>query len=136
MFQFDSADFSTYTICVSYFREGRWSSPEVASFSGTYQDADLFVTADGRGVYFISNRPVHPGDTAKADLDIWKTSKSANGWSDPVHLDGPVNSDADEYYPTFTDNGTLYFGSAREGGKGSCDIYEVDFSAPPQQPGR
>ncbi len=117
-------DFSTYTICVSYFKNGRWSSPEVASFSGTYQDGDPFVTADGKEVYFVSNRPPHPGDTAKPDLDIWKTVRTDHGWAEPVRLDAPVNSDGDEYYPTIADNGTLYFGSSRAGGKGSCDIYK------------
>lgn len=116
-------DFSTYTICVSYFDRGRWSSPVVASFSGSYQDGDPFVTSDGNEVYFVSNRPLHPGDTAKADLDIWKAVRTERGWADPVRLDPPVNSAGDEYYPTMADDGTLYFGSSREGGRGACDIY-------------
>ena len=118
-----AADFSTYTICIAYFRAGKWSEPEVAPFSGTYQDADPFITSDGKEVYFLSNRPVRSGDTAKADLDIWRIARTARGWDEPVHLEPPVNSSADEFYPTITDDGTLYFGSAREGGKGGCDIY-------------
>lgn len=120
-------DFSTWTICVSYFRNGYWSQPEVAPFSGKYMDADPFVTRDGREVYFISNRPVAGGDSAKVDLDIWKVELTAVGWSNPIHLDAPINSTMDEYYPTIADNGTLYFGSAREGGIGSCDIYSSRY---------
>ncbi len=116
-------DFSTWTICVSYFRKGRWTDPEVAPFSGKYIDADPFVTKDGNEVYFISNRPVKEGDIARADEDIWKVVKTSTGWSQPIHLDVPVNTDKDEYYPSLADNGNLYFGSERPGGSGGCDIY-------------
>jgi hypothetical protein len=118
-------DFSTWTICLSYYKNGKWSQPEIAPFSGQYNDADPFVTADGKTLYFISNRPVHPGDTAKKeDTDIWKLSLAGGKWGMPVHLDYPVSSDADEWYPTLADNGNLYFGSARKGGKGADDIYK------------
>jgi len=116
-------DFSTWTICVSYFKNGKWTKPEVAPFSGKYRDADPFVSKDGSEVYFISNRPVNEKDTAKPDEDIWKVVKTSNGWSKPIHLDAPINSMMDEYYPTMTDDGTLYFASGRKGGKGFSDIY-------------
>jgi WD40-like Beta Propeller Repeat len=117
-------DFSTWTICVSYFRNGKWTSPEVAPFSGRYMDADPFVTKDGKEVYFISNRPIKEGDSVKIDEDIWKVVKKGNGWSKPIHLDEPINTIYDEYYPTIADNGIMYFGSERPGGKGGCDIYK------------
>lgn len=116
-------DFSTWTICVSYFKNGKWTKPEVAPFSGKYRDADPFVSKDGREVYFISTRPVNEKDTAKYDEDIWKVVKTSTGWSKPIHLDAPINSPMDEYYPTMTDDGTIYFASEREGGKGFSDIY-------------
>lgn len=116
-------DFSTWTICVSYFKNETWTSPEVASFSGQYMDADPFFTKDGRTLYFISNRPLHEGDSAKIDMDIWKIELAKRGWSNLIHLEAPINSSADEYYPTIADNETMYFGSERSGGKGGSDIY-------------
>jgi Tol biopolymer transport system component len=116
-------DFSSWTICVSYFRYKRWISPVVAPFSGKYKDADPFVTRDGKTLYFISNRPVIKTDSVNTSFDIWKIDLTENGWSEPTHLDMPVNSDGDEYYPTLTNSGTLYFGSSRKGGKGNTDIY-------------
>jgi len=116
-------DFSTWTICVSYRRNGQWSMPAVAHFSGKYKDADPFFTKDGRTLYFISDRPLTGNGPAKGDMDIWRIDRTATGWSEPIHLDAPVNSDKDEYYPTMADNGTLYFGSERLGGLGGCDIY-------------
>jgi hypothetical protein len=49
--------------------------------------------------------------------------KIGNGWSEPRNLGAPVNSPAQEWYPTLTSNGALYFGSNREGGRGATDIY-------------
>src|SRR6185369_15608545 len=117
--------FSFWTIVVSHFVDGRWTTPEVAPFSGRYSDADPFITADGKKFYFISNRPV-PGKTTR-DLDIWVMDKTPNGWSEPRNLGKPVNSDAQEWFPTLASDGTLYFGSSRAGGRGATDIYRSQF---------
>lgn len=114
-------NFSHWTILVSNFEQGRWATPEVAPFSGQYSDADPFITPDGSRLYFISNRPV-PGK-AKPDLDIWVVTKTGSGWSEPQNPGAPINSPGNEWYPTISTNGTIYFGSDREGGKGRNDIY-------------
>lgn len=118
-------DLSKWTICVSYFKNNTWTAPEIAPFSGTYWDADPFITRDGKGFYFISNRPLREGDPAK-DFDIWRMTLTKTGWSTPVRLPDVINSDQSEYYPTLTDNGTLYFGSRRAGGRGAADIYRSE----------
>ncbi|HTD95009.1 MAG TPA: hypothetical protein VK644_14385 [Chitinophagaceae bacterium] len=118
-----ATDLSRSAIYVSIFSNNKWSEPSIVSFSGKYIDIDPFVTADGNTIYFSSNRPVHEGDTARSDMDIWKTDRMRTGWGKPVHLGEAINSPTDEYYPTLTDAGVLYFGSARSGGRGSSDIY-------------
>lgn len=120
-------DLKLSAICVSYKRNGQWTEPEVASFSGKYMDSDPFVTKDGRELYFMSNRPLKEGDPVKDDTDIWKVVMTKNGWSAPIQLDDAVNSKSDEYYPTLADNGDLYFGSPRPGGKGGSDIYRCIY---------
>jgi len=117
------SDANFCTICVSYYKNNKWTSPQVVPFSGRYLDADPFVTKDGNTIYFVSNRPIHEGDAVKEDWDIWKAERKGNTWGNPVHLDGPVNSSASEYFPTIADNGDLYFGSGRANGKGGADIY-------------
>ena len=114
-------NFNLWTIVFSRFEGGRWNTPEVAPFSGQYSDADPFITPDGAHLYFISNRPV-PG-RAKPDLDIWMVEKTKTGWGEPRNLGAPINSPGNEWYPTIAANGTMYFGSDREGGKGRTDIY-------------
>ncbi|HSE31196.1 MAG TPA: hypothetical protein VLA93_06435 [Pyrinomonadaceae bacterium] len=114
-------NFNLWTIVFSHFEHGRWITPEVAPFSGQYSDADPFITADGSRLYFISNRPV-PGKS-KPDLDIWMVEKAGTSWSEPKNVGAPVNGAGNEWYPTIAANGTIYFGSDREGGKGRTDIY-------------
>jgi hypothetical protein len=114
---------SASAICVSYRNDNGWTSPSIVSFSGKYFDIDPFVTKDGNTIYFVSNRPFNKTDTLNSSWDIWKTKRNGNSWSEPVHLDSQINSIADEHYPTLSDNGTLYFGSERNGGRGGADIY-------------
>jgi Tol biopolymer transport system component len=116
-------DANFFSICVSFRRNGQWSKPQVVPFSGRWLDADPFVTKDGKTLYFVSNRPVKEGEAVKPDWDIWKVSISSGNWGVPVHLDSPFNSSSSEYFPTLADNGSLYFGSGRPGGKGRSDLY-------------
>jgi hypothetical protein len=59
--------------------------------------------------------------------DIWYVNRDGAGWSKARHLEGPINSNAQEYYPIFAQNGTLYFSSTRPGGHGGADIYRARF---------
>jgi len=117
----DAPNFSFWTIVVSNFRSGQWQSPEVVPWSGQYRDADPFITPDGNRLYFISDRPVD--GKPKEDLDIWMVEKQGAAWGAPKHLDAPVNSPGNEWFPTIAADGTLYFGSDREGGLGRTDLY-------------
>jgi hypothetical protein len=118
-------NFSRWTIFVSRYKNGSWSQPEVAPFSGQYQDADPYITVDGKHFYFISDRPLEAGGERQSHHDIWVMDKTDSGWSTPRHLPAPVNSDADEWYPVALKNGTLYFGSQRKESNGFSDIYRA-----------
>jgi Tol biopolymer transport system component len=116
----NTPSFNHWTIVASREQNGKWSTPEVAPFSGQYADADPFITADGERFFFISTRPVN--GKAKEDTDIWMMKEAGDGWSAPEHL-AAVNSETSEWFPTVSKNGNLYFGSERPGGKGRCDLY-------------
>ena len=118
-------NFSRWTIFVSRYKDGGWSQPEVAPFSGQFQDADPYITADGKHFYFISDRPVETSGERQSHHDIWVMDKTESGWSAPRHLPAPINSDADEFYPIALKNGTLYFGSQRKEANGVGDIYRA-----------
>jgi len=100
----------------------QWSAPEVASFSGEYSEADPFITADGKYLYFVSKRPIDSLQTPKTDWDIWRMENINGKWEKPEHLDSNINSDKDDIYPSLTKKGTLYFSSGRGVGN-NRDIY-------------
>ena len=127
-------DLSFRVILVSRLEKGKWTTPEVAPFSGEHSDTDPCFSPDGTKLYFASRRPV-AGTTPKADNDLWMVEKTNTGWSEPRHLTAPVNTESQETSPSVTADGTLYFASNRAGGKGSFDIYrsklaDGNFSAP------
>jgi Tol biopolymer transport system component len=115
-----TANLGFWTIVVSHFRDGAWTKPEVAPFSGQHSDADPFVSPDGKRLFFISRRPV-PG-IARREPHIWQVERSGAGWSEPKNV-AVLNGDAGEYYPSVASDGTLYFATIRSGGKGRNDLY-------------
>jgi hypothetical protein len=52
-------------------------------------------------------------------------TRDETGWSQPVNLGPPVNTETHEFYPSLTREGVLYFQSRREGGMGGADIYRA-----------
>ncbi|MDJ1472510.1 hypothetical protein QNI19_30290 [Cytophagaceae bacterium DM2B3-1] len=102
-----------YTIFICRKVKEKWSSPEIASFSGQYSDADPFFTPDGKGVYFISTRPV-TGKTVRTDFDIWYVGYQNGTFGEPQHLDNQINSSNDELYPSVSARGNLYFATKNE----------------------
>jgi Tol biopolymer transport system component len=121
-------DLSLRVIVVSHLVQGKWTTPEVVSFSGQYVDTDPCLSPDGTKLFFASRRPLE-GATPKNDNDLWVVEKSNNGWGEPRHLDAPVNTESQETSPSATADGTLYFSSNRAGGKGAADIYRAKFVA-------
>ncbi len=86
---------------------GKWGKPEVALFSGMYNDLEPAYSPDGTRVYFASNRPL-PGSKSK-DYNIWYVKKQNGQWVEPTPLQNTVNTTADEFYPAVTKSGNLYF---------------------------
>lgn len=104
---------------------GEWTVPEVVSFAGHYSDLEPVFSPDGQNLFFASNRPVI-GNQPK-DFDIWKVTRAKNGWGDPVNLGSPVNTSADEFYPSVTNSGRLYFTAQYKTGVGKEDIFVADY---------
>jgi hypothetical protein len=105
--------------------KGKWSKPEIAPFAGKYSDLEPAFTPDGKKLFFASNRPL-TGQTTK-DFDIWCVEKKGNKWGDPINLGEPVNTSTDEFYPSITLRGNLYFTAAYKNAVGKEDIYLAVF---------
>ncbi len=114
---FSVATGSASVIMVARRVEGLWLEPRVAPFSGVWRDFEPFVTADGERLLFLSNRPP-PGQEPKprwGHQNIWQIHRTAGGWSEPEMLPPPINTEASEFFPSVTSDGTLYF-TRGEGG--------------------
>ena len=103
---------------------GKWSSPEVAAFSGIYSDLEPAFSPDGNVLYFSSNRPL-TGNGKRKDYDIWFVKKEDGKWGEPQNMGSPVNSEKNEYYASVAKSGNIYF--TREVEKRDEDIMICRF---------
>jgi len=100
----------------------KWSDPKVILSSDQYGYNDPFLSPDEQRLYFISQR----SGEGFGGYDIWYVEKTANGWSESINAGPNINSDRNEYYISFTKDGTMYFSSnknAEENRNGDFDIY-------------
>ena len=95
---------------------GLWTPPEIVPFSGGPGVADFepAFSSDGSKLFFLYSRP--DGDEPVGDQDIWVVERDDSGaWGLPQNLGEPVNTDGGEYFPSLTDDGTLYFTRNEQG---------------------
>lgn len=84
-----------------------------------------FLTYDGKRLFFVSDRPNNSSTDGKKNFDIWYVERKSQNdkWSEPINLGSPVNTEFDEFYPTLSQNGNLYFTMEAPTGMGKDDIY-------------
>ncbi len=103
------------------FINGKWTRPAPlgAPVNTAYSEKHPSVSADGRILYFASNRPGGLGE-----YDIWQSVLGEEGWGRPVNLGLKVNTQAMEQSPDIhADGRTLYFSSDGWPGMGKSDIF-------------
>ncbi|MFA6127717.1 MAG: putative Ig domain-containing protein [Bacteroidales bacterium] len=102
-----------FQILHSQYEDGNWTNPVTADFIPTSRPIEPFYSPDNRQVFFTSN------------ADIYVSARANQTWAAPVKLGSPINTTSEEYHPTVTSNGTLYFCSARN--NSSLDIYRCKY---------
>lgn len=121
----------TLKIMESRKTKGKWSAPQVASFStatGAWKDIDPVFSPDGKKVLFQSTRNTHRTADRK-DFDIWVVEVTSTGWSEPYPLAGEINSEVSESYASITKSGTVYFMKENDNNIGRSDIYFSELKA-------
>lgn len=100
-------------------REGRWGDAQPLPVNSTANEFDPFFSADGRWLYFVSNRSGGQGGD-----DLYRAAVKAGGGFGPAQNLGPdVNTAGDERAPTLGLDGTaLLFASNGHGGAGGHDL--------------
>jgi Tol biopolymer transport system component len=83
-----------------------WSTPvEVPFGDQQFSEGNPYYSPDGTKLYFASNRPIN-GST---DYNIWVMLRKGQEWGEPQPLDAAINTSDDEYGPSVTSDGTIYF---------------------------
>jgi Tol biopolymer transport system component len=95
-----------------------WTKPTIAPFSGIYSDVNPSYSPDGSRLYFASNRLEGQGST-----DIWYVNRTDQGWSEPVNLGIPPNSEGREIQPSVAADGSLVFVGAMSSVEWNRGIY-------------
>ena len=118
---FDEVAGGGSTIMQSHRRDGIWTPPEIAAFSGEWRDLDPAMAPDGSFIIFCSNRPESPAGQA---LDartfdgrvragygshLWRANRVGPGWGEPFPLPAVVNDDTRIYSPSVVKDGSVYF---------------------------
>jgi hypothetical protein len=106
-----------------------WSEPEVAPFSRDprYFDLEPAISPDGSTFYFLSTRLPPGQEPSESEVrrwvnqDIWAMDRVGEGWGEPYNLGPPINTEASEFFPSVTRDGTMYF--TRGDDTGESHIY-------------
>lgn len=93
--------------------DNEWTIPQTIITNEKYSYNDPYLSPDEKRLYYISDMPRNETDTI-ADYDIWYSTRLENGWSSPINAGNKINTDRNEFYISFADNGTMYFASHRD----------------------
>lgn len=134
-----SSDFQTLYFSISKVEKGKtlgaaiytsertgaaWSDPTplkvLADSSITV--AHPAMDPEGKWLYFVSDMKGSIGGK-----DIWRTTKTDDGWSVPENLGPTINTEGEEMFPYFSPDGVFYFSSDGHEGLGGLDIFAATF---------
>ncbi|MFN7991931.1 MAG: hypothetical protein U0R44_07300 [Candidatus Micrarchaeia archaeon] len=107
------------------FRDGTWTGWKNAGtkLNGDYGVGEMHITADGKEMFFHSERPGGQGG-----LDIWVTRYADGEWQEPEDVPG-VNSPENEGWPFLSQDGReLWFLRTYQGSPGIFRSERTDGS--------
>lgn len=104
--------------------DGVWTSPKTLISHDTFSFNDPMLSADEKRLYFISDMPSNEKGNKK-DYDIWFIERNNDSWSAPTNAGSQINSPGNEYYVSFSNNGTLYFASDRNSVEGKINNFDI-----------
>lgn len=101
-------------------KEGRWQDATPLAINSSANDFDPMFSADGRWLYFFSNR-----DGGIGGDDLYRAVVHDDGYGSVENLGPAINTAGDEWAPTpGADGRHLLFASDGHGGAGGLDLFE------------
>lgn len=104
-------NFKYATIFYSKLENGIWTKPEVPDFATNprYKFIEPCISPDGKKLFFASDMPADGGEPSS--MEIWVVDKKDGKWGSSYNIGAPINTNSDQYFPSVTNDGTLYFTS-------------------------
>lgn len=116
-------------IYVSELANGTWSTPRAlgVNVNSKHSESSAWVTADGRWLYFVSDRP----EENLGGQDIYRSGWDAtiNDWGPAQNLGPDVNTSNDEEGVFVSADGTVYFSSKGLSTMGGYDVFRTREAA-------
>ena len=109
-----------------------WTTTNVDELNSAYHDGFSTVSADGRTMYFASDRPGGfgtpalgtPWPFAAFDIYVSRRASTAAPWGAPVNLGPKINTAGNEHSVILSpDHHYMFFSTDRPGGCGMTDIW-------------
>ncbi|MFN3404861.1 MAG: OmpA family protein [Cytophagaceae bacterium] len=117
-----TAEVNHVKICRARLEKDEWKIVEDFSYNNPeFSVGHPSITPDGNVMFFVSDMPGGFGGT-----DIYVTRKVGQEWSRPENLGDVINTEGNEMFPYYYNNGEkecLYFSSNGRPGLGGLDIY-------------
>jgi hypothetical protein len=111
--------FTPMKLYASTFENGKWSKgKEIPVNFNNYSTCHPNLSADGKTLYFASNRPGGFGG-----MDIYFSELVNGEWQKPINLGSQINTSKNEVFPFFGQDRTLYFSSNGKAEAENLDIY-------------
>lgn len=101
------------------FVDNKWGKQRHVIGDPKFTAQDPYLTSDENRLYFITR--------VNGSADIAYMQRTPEGlWGPPVILDAPINTDANEFYTSFTNSGEIVFASDRDAKRrGDFNIYRA-----------
>ncbi len=102
------------TIMFTRLSKDGWTEPEIAPFAldQKFSYLEPCLSSDGKRIFFLTNHP-STGKEPKprwAYQNIWVADRLPDGsWGKPYDPDSTINGNKLQYYPSLTNDGTMYF---------------------------
>ena len=111
-------------------RAGQWVAEEKTNVSSEqYSTSSPALSADGKTLYFVSDRPGGMGET-----DIYRAALLDQGRFGPAELlDRRINTPGRESHVFVDQDNILYFSSDGQPGLGGLDVFALDLNDPEAQ---
>lgn len=102
--------------------DGTWKNEESLPFnSQDYSVGHPTISADGKTLYFVSDKPSGFGGADLYQVEI----KSDGTYGEPVNMGKKFNTEGQEMFPWISSDGHLFFSSNGHIGLGGLDVFVV-----------